>query len=90
MKTIQQIEKVEILTEDKKVEILALINKNWDEFESAHDMAKFIMDGYIFGTFAENQHINIDDIIDLIKVVDLEKNPPPVVEVVEPLIEEIK
>lgn len=85
MKQIIQVEQVKVLDVNKEAEILAFINKNWLEFETAHDMAKFIMEGYIFGTFAENQHMNIDEILALIKQVDLEKNPVPVV--VEPVVD---
>lgn len=78
-----------ILTEEKKVELLATINANWDVFETKAELAKFIEEGFIFGTFAKNLHFKIDDIMKLIDEVDLEKNPLPIPEPIpEPIIEE--
>lgn len=78
MKTIEIIQHEEdILTEDKKVELIATINANWDEFYTKEELARFIEAGYIFGPLGENEHFKIDDIIALINEVDLEKNPLP-------------
>lgn len=74
------------MTEEKKVEILAFINAEWDNYPDKTEMAKEIEMGYIFGPLGENEHYLIDEIVALIKEVDLEKNPLPVVE--EPIIEE--
>jgi hypothetical protein len=76
----------EILTEEKKAEILAFINANWEEFYTQSEMARYIENAYIFGPLGENEHFKIDDIMDLIQVVYLEKNPVPEVE--EPELEE--
>lgn len=86
MKPLEEIiQPIEALTEEKKVEILAFINLNWSEFYTKEEMARAIEMGYIFGPLGENLHFKIDDIIELINIVDLEKNPLPVV---EPIIEE--
>lgn len=77
---------VEALTEERKVEILAFINLNWDNVYTKEEMARTIEMGYIFGELGNNLHFKIDDIMELINIVDLEKNPLPVVE--EPIIEE--
>lgn len=68
------------MTEEKKVEVLAFINAEWDNFPDKVEMAKTIEHSYIFGPLGENEHFNIDEIVALIKEVDLEKNPLPVVE----------
>jgi len=79
-----------VMVEDKKVEILAFINVNWDKFETKEEMAKYIENAYIFGEIADNEHYKIDDIMELINIVDLEKNPLPIPEVVEePLLEDL-
>lgn len=87
MKPLEEItQPVEALTEERKVEILAFINLNWDNFYTKEEMARTIEMGYIFGELGSNLHFKIDDIMELINIVDLEKNPLPVVE--EPIIEE--
>jgi len=73
------------MTEEKKVEILAFINAEWDNYPDKTEMAKDIEKGYIFGPLGENEHYLIDSIVALIKEVDLEKNPLPEP---EPIIEE--
>lgn len=75
----------EVFTEALKVEVLATINLEWENFDTANEMATAIMDSYIFGPVDTNVHIKLDDIITLIAQVDIEKNPLPVV---EPVIEE--
>ena len=90
MKTLETIEQIpEVLTEELKVEILAFINANWDEYYTASEMAKDIEHNFIFGPDGQNIHLKIDDIMALIKEVELEKNPLPEPEVVEPIIEEV-
>lgn len=73
------------VSEDKIIEILAHINREWDTFYTAEELAIYIEEGYIFGTLGENEHYQRDFIMDLIKEVDLEKNPPVVEEVIEVL-----
>ncbi len=63
------------MNEEKKVEILAIINSEWDKYSDKAEMAKEIEHAYIFGPLGENEHYNIDDISALIKEVSLEKNP---------------
>lgn len=88
MKTIIEIpQPVNIMTEEKKVEIIAFINANWEEFYTKTEMAKYIENAYIFGPLGTDEHLNVDDIIALIDIVDLEKNPLPEPEP-EPLPEE--
>lgn len=89
MKTIEQTETInEVLTEELKTEILKFINLNWEEYYTASEMAKDIEHRYIYGPEGQNIHLKIDDIISLINVVYLEKNPLPEPEVVEPIVEE--
>ena len=90
MKTLETIEQLpEVLTEELKVEILAFIHLNWDEYYTASEMAKAIEHQYIFGPDGQNIHLKIDDIMALIKEVDLEKNPIPEPDLVqEEVIEE--
>ena len=76
MKTLEITEQLpEVLTEELKVEILAFINANWDEYYTAAEMAKAIEHQYIFGPDGQNIHLKIDDIMALIKEVELEKAP---------------
>jgi len=72
------------MNEQKQIEIKALINQLWDTYKDKAEMAKHIENGYIFGDYADNEHYSIDEITNLIKEVDLEKNPLPEV-VEEPL-----
>lgn len=68
------------MEESKKVEILAFINAEWDNYEDKSEMAKDIEHSYIFGPLGNSEHYKIDDITNLIKEVELEKNPLPIVE----------
>ena len=67
-----------LLTEDKKAEIKKNISTHWDDFYTADELATYIENGYIFGTFAEDEHFLHGDILQLISEVELEKNPPSV------------
>jgi hypothetical protein len=69
------------MSEDKKIEILALINREWDNYEDKTSLARIIEEQYIFGPLGENEHYMIEDILALIKEVELEKNPLPEPEV---------
>jgi hypothetical protein len=71
------------MSEDKKIEILALINREWDNYEDKMSLARDLEEQYIFGPLGENEHYMIDDILTLIKEVELEKNPLPEPVVVE-------
>lgn len=75
------------MNENKKIEILAIINRDWDNYENKIDLAKEIENGYIFGPLGENEHYTISEIMELIKEVELEKNPLPVIEETENIIE---
>lgn len=81
MRTIPQT-KQEVLpvSKEKTVEILATINAHWEDFYTAEELGSFIENGYVFGPFGTSDHYSIDFIMGLIKEVDLEKNPLPVIE----------
>jgi hypothetical protein len=68
------------MNENKKIEILALINREFDNYENKADLAREIENSYIFGPLGENEHYNIDEIVSLIKEVELEKNPQVVLD----------
>ncbi len=74
-----------VVPEEKIIEILAHINREWDTFYTAEELATHIEEGYIFGTYGTSEHYKRDFIMGLIKEVDLEKNPPVVEEVIEVL-----
>ena len=87
MKTIpqEQIQELTPISEAKITEIKAIINTEWDTFYTAEELASHIEEGYIFGPYGTSEHYKRDFIMDLIKEVDLEKNPPaPIVE--EPVV----
>ena len=56
------------------------INLNWNEFYTAEELAQDIEQGFIFGKYARNKHYTNTYILELINEIDVEKNPPPVVE----------
>lgn len=64
------------MDEKKKQEIKDLMLKLWDSFEDKNALAKDIEIGYIFGKYSNNEHFQIDELISLIKEVELELNPP--------------
>jgi len=71
------------MTEDKKIEMLAIINREWDKYEDKMSLARDLEEQYIFGPLGENEHYLINDIVALVKEVELEKNPVPEPEVFE-------
>jgi hypothetical protein len=73
------------MSENKKIQILALINQHWDDFYTAQELAVYLEDGFIFGEFGDNEHYLTDEFMQLIKEVEAQKNPQVVV---EPVIEE--
>lgn len=68
------------ISEAKITEIKDLIDTLWLDFYTAEEMASHIMEGYIWGTYGNSEHYTIDLILNLIKEVDLIKNPPAPVE----------
>lgn len=76
------------MTEEKKVEILALINSEWDLWEDKNEMAREIMMKYIFGPLGENEHYTIDSLVELINIVKAEKEPVVSEPISELIIEE--
>jgi len=67
----------------KHDEIKALIDSRWSEDKTA--LCQDIMSGYIFGTYASNEHYTIDEIISIWDELFLDKNPLPEP---EPIVEE--
>lgn len=81
MKTQITEEIVNIPIPAEEIETLkAVINKEWDSFYSADELANDIEKGFIFGKYAANKHYLKEFIHSLINEVELEKNPPPIVE----------
>jgi hypothetical protein len=82
MKTLpqNQIQEVTPISEAKILEIKDIINTEWDTFYTELELAEHIEEGYIFGTYGNSEHYQRDFIMGLIKEVDLEKNPPALVE----------
>ena len=76
---------------DKRIEIKGKVEAMWDDYEVKSHIAKQLEHDYIFGEIASNEHYKIDEIMAIVKEVDLEKNPLPVVvvesEEEEPVIE---
>ena len=83
------------MTGEKRQEIKNLIDSRFEEDKTT--LCRDIEQGYIFGTYADNEHYNIDlssifldyEIVDIWNEVYLEKNPIPEPEPVqEEVIEE--
>ena len=68
------------MNDKKQLEIKGLFIDNIDL------TAKEVMEWYIFGAYAKNEHYNINDIVTIKKIAYLELNPLPVVE--EEVVEE--
>ena len=64
------------MNDNKKAEIKALVESRWASSPSKVQLAKQIEKDYIFGEVANNEHYKIDEIMEVVKEVDLEKNPP--------------
>ena len=69
------------MTGEKRQEIKNLIDSRFEEEKTT--LCRDIEQGYIFGTYADNEHYNIDEIVDIWNEVYLEKNPIPEPEPVE-------
>jgi hypothetical protein len=52
------------------------IEEEWDNFDDRTSLATAIMEGYIFGKYAESQHYNLSDVRALVDEVYAIKNPP--------------
>jgi len=63
------------MTEEKRQEIKNLIDSRFEEDKTT--LCRDIEQGYIFGTYADNEHYNIDEIVDIWNELYLEKNPIP-------------
>lgn len=75
------------MTEEKRQEIKNLIDSRFEEDKTT--LCRDIEQGYIFGTYADNEHYNIDEIVDIWNELYLEKNPIPEPEPVEEVVEEV-
>lgn len=71
------------MTDEKKSQIKEIILKDWENYQGEVNgenglavLAKDIMNGFIFGKYANDEHYNVDAIVAIIKEVELEKNPP--------------
>jgi hypothetical protein len=62
------------MTEEKRQEIKNLIDSRFEEDKTT--LCRDIEQGYIFGTYAENEHYNIDEIVAIYNEVESEQNPP--------------
>ena len=82
MRTNQEIqsEGTPIISEAKIAEIKGKITAAWDLVDTKEDLIKDIEEGYIFGKYSKNEHYTKEFISSLVDAVDLEKNPPPIVE----------
>jgi len=49
--------------------------EHWEEFEYKPELAKFIQEGLVFGEFATDDHMNIDDIWSVVQQIIIEKQP---------------
>ena len=74
------------MTEEKRQEIKNLIDSRFEEDKTT--LCRDIEQGYIFGTYADNEHYNIDDIVSIWNEVYSERNPIPEPDLVEEVIEE--
>jgi len=59
-------------TEDKRAEIKANLLKEWDEATDRRALANSVMEGYIFGKYANNEHYPIDYFVEIIAEIDAE------------------
>uniref|UniRef100_A0A6M3K8G3 Uncharacterized protein n=1 Tax=viral metagenome TaxID=1070528 RepID=A0A6M3K8G3_9ZZZZ len=72
------------ITEEKRAEMKANILKEWDTATDRATLAESVMEGYIFGKYAENEHYPIDLFAEIIAEIDAENAPKE--EVIEEVI----
>lgn len=79
MKTQEQLSEekfvADIFVAEKPAEIKDVLLAEWDKYDTTLELATAVMNGYIFGKYASNEHYQIDDIVALAKEIELEKNP---------------
>lgn len=81
MKTLEtQTPAAQEISAEKIAELKLKISEKWDDFYTKIELCTNIEMGYIFGPYAQSEHYSKDFLMGLIDAVDLEKNPPPVVE----------
>ena len=51
------------------------ILKEWDNYDTKEALATAIMEGYIFGKYADNEHYDLADVRALVDVIYAEKQP---------------
>jgi hypothetical protein len=60
------------MNEEKKLQIRGIVEQEYDNHPDQAELAKSIMEGFIWGKYAKNEHYNIDDIIAIIHEFELE------------------
>lgn len=68
------------MTEEKKLQIKEILLNEWDNYQFKNELAAMVVDGFIFGKYAENEHHSIDEVWAIVQEIELEKNPPEVIE----------
>lgn len=68
------------MTDEKKLQIKEVLLAEWDNFQYKNELAAMVVNGFIFGKYAENEHYSIDEVYAIVQEIELEKNPPEVIE----------
>lgn len=63
------------MTEEKRKEIKEILIKEWDNYSDRPTLANAVMEGYIFGKYAQSEHYPIDLFTQIIAEIDAEKTP---------------
>ena len=86
MKTIEP-KVVTPLTEQEIVDIKTLIEEQWENWETKDELTQCVVNAFKFGlgkkdfdNESPNKHYYYSDILGYVNEIDLEKNPPPIVE----------
>ena len=61
------------VTEEKRKEIKEVLLKEWDSADNRHALANSVMEGYIFGKYAQSEHYPIELFNEIIAEIDAEK-----------------
>lgn len=64
------------MNDEKKLQIKEILLNEWDNFEYKNELAAMVVNGFIFGKYAENEHLNIDEVWAICQEIELEKAPP--------------
>lgn len=78
------------MEDNKQSEIQGHVNSKWKDssLKEQVKLAKQLENDYIFGKIASNEHYNIDELMKVVKQVDLEKNPPVIEQEIKAIDEE--